>query len=249
MHLKGDHQIVIVIVVFFLGFALRGVIETEQVPLSELVAGLVTILAVYMGASYAFRLQNEKAEKELVKKQIETSNRTIYTVYDIWNVQKQYQKEIVLPYKEKDDAWLNMSPTVKGMHEIIKVDTSNLDFLLSSGKPDIYVNLLLEEKRYRILLSLIEERSKLIFEDLNPKMESFGCKPGIAVDQDKLEEHLGPDLINKLKKLTDAIISHVEENTASLEELHTNLQDYLTEIHPNENFITVQFTLDDEVQT
>jgi hypothetical protein len=246
MQLKGDHQIVIVVIAFFLGFVIRGIIETEQVPISEIVTGLVTILAVYFGASYAFKLQNDKAEKEKIKKEIEASNRTIYTVYDIWNTQKHYQKEIILPYEGKDDAWLNMSPTVKGMHESITFDVSNLDFLLSSGKPDIYQKLLLEEKRYRIILSLIEERSKLVFEELNPKMESFGCAPGVPIDMVKLEKHLGFDLVNKLKKLTEAIISHADENTASLEELHTNLHDYLTEIYPNEKFITVKFQLEDE---
>ena len=211
-----------------------------------LIIALATIAAAFSGSWYAFKLQNRHEKREQIRRNIEASNRAIYTVYDLWNVQKQYLKEIVLPYKGKDDAWLNMSPTVKGMHEIIKFNVSNLGFLLSAGKPNVYVNLLLEEKRYRILLYLIEERSELVFGNLNPKLESLGCQPGAAVDQGALETHLGPDLMNKLKILTDSIISHVEENTASLESLQTKLQEYLAEIYPSEKFITVQFSLRDK---
>lgn len=249
MRIKGDHQLVIVIIVFFIGFLLRGLVEGDQIPIKEIIIGLVTLIAAYAGASFAFKLQHEKEEREKKTKQIAASNRAIHTLYDIWNVQKQFQEEHIKPFRKRDDAWLNMSPIIPGIHGEVKFNVENLDFLLSSGKPEIYADLLLEEKRYRIAISVIEERSKLVFDKVYPKMEELGLKKGEKAAQERIEEGLGPDLTNRLQKMTPAIVTIIDENVESLINIYEKLQAYLNEIFPNEKFIKVHFSKLDEQQT
>lgn len=224
-----------------MGFMLRGLIEGDQISIKELLTSIVTLMAVYAGASYAFKLQNDKTEREEEKKQVASSNRAIYTIFEMWNVQKQYQKEIIDPCKMEYGIWISLMPTISGLHELIKFNTENLEFLLHSGKPEVYSNLLLEEKRYRIAISTIEERSKLVLNDLFPKMESLGYKKDEPIDVTILEPQLGPDLTTKLKDLTTSIITIIDENILSLESIYDDLQKYVKEILPNKKLITVEF--------
>ncbi|MCW8933434.1 MAG: hypothetical protein OQK98_01800 [Gammaproteobacteria bacterium] len=248
MRIKGDHQVIIAIIIFFIGFILRGLTEGDQLPIKDIITGLIALISAYAGASFAFKLQHDKEEREKIAKQIASSNRAIHTLYDIWNVQKQFQEEHIKPFRERDDAWLNMSPIIPGIHTSIKFNVENLEFLLSSGEPEIYAELMLEEKRYRIAISVIEERSKLVFDKVFPKMEELGFKKGEKTEQVKIEEGLGPDLTNRLQKMTPAIITIIDENIESLINVYEKLQAYLNEIFPNEKFIKVQFTKPDEQQ-
>lgn len=241
MKIKADHQIVVIVIVFFVGFSLRSVVDGDRLPIKEVITGIVTLIAASAGASFAFKLQHEKEERDNVIKHVASANRAIYTLKDIWSIQKQYQEEIISPCGRQGDAWLNMSPTVHGMHEKIKFNVENLDFLLGCGKPEIYSDLLLEEKRYGIVISIIEERSKLFFDKVYPKIESLGINKGDMVDPIALEKGFGPDLTNRLKSMTDAIIKNIDENLDSLINVHEIYQAYLKEIYPTEKFIKVIF--------
>ena len=241
MKIKAYHYLVVIVIAFFIGFTLRGLVEGDKLPISEIITGIITLIAVYAGASFAFKLQQENDERDKTVKQVASTNRAIYTLSDIWNIQKQYQEEIIKPFRERDDAWLNMSPTLPGIHEKIKFNVESLDYLLSSGKPEVYTELLLEEKKYRIVTSIIEERSNLIFEKVRPKIESFGINNGDKVDQQALEKGLGSDLTNRLQNMTKAIIKNIDENIESLIKLHEKSQNYFKEIYPDEKFIKVSF--------
>ena len=182
MKLKPDHELVIWLVIFLCGFTLRGFIDNDQIPLKEIISGLVTLIALYAGASYAFRLQNERAKKDIVEDQVAAENHAIYTLFDIWHVQKTYQEEIINPYRDKPLNWLNISPTPSGFHDPAKFDTKRLSFILSSDKPEIYSYLLQEEKQFKIMLAMDSARSKTIFQDLHSKMESLGIEKNGTVN-------------------------------------------------------------------
>lgn len=241
MKLKADKQVVVWSALFLSGFFARGFTEGDQIPFKEIIAGLVTLVAAYAGAKYAFKLQNDRAEKEVVKENVAAANRAVYTLYELWYTQKGFQKNIIEPDRG-DNAWLHISPTVPGLHGLIKFDVENLDFLLNEGDPGLYVKLLLQEKRFRIGLSLIEERSNLVFNDLHPKMEELGIEKGSDIEIGRLEADLGPGLTNKLKVITNDLVRITDENVSSIEELYIELRSYLGKILPDKKLITVNFS-------
>jgi hypothetical protein len=95
----------------------------------------------------------------------------------------------------------------------------------------------IEELRFRILKDMIQERSNLVLNQLHPKLEAFGIRAGAKFNVADLEEELGPDLTNKLKTLTTAIIEHVEENIQSTEALNVEFRPKMIEHFKQKRFI------------
>jgi hypothetical protein len=58
---------------------------------------------------------------------------------------------------------------------------------------------------------MIQERSDIVFDQIYPKIEALGIRESVKFNISDLEKDLVPDLTNKLKTLTTAIIELVEK--------------------------------------
>lgn len=184
-----------------------------------LINSISTLAAAFIGALAAFGLQNQKAKRQEFNRRRIAVNRAIFELLQLWNIQRQYFKEAILPEKDSQAPWLHIQANVNAQFHDTAFDVDELFFLSDTEHAQFLLRLKIEELRYRVLKSLIEERSNLVLNRLQPKMESLGIKEGTQFKISDLEDALGPDLTNKLKSLTNAIIKHTEENIKSTREL------------------------------
>ncbi|NWG86622.1 MAG: hypothetical protein HXY26_03770 [Hydrogenophilaceae bacterium] len=75
----------------------------------DLFAALTTLVASFAGAWAAFTFESHRRKREKEERNVGAGNRAIYTVYSQWNVLEQYRKEVLEPFRTRDDAWLNMA--------------------------------------------------------------------------------------------------------------------------------------------
>jgi hypothetical protein len=237
-------RITIAVLAFCAGFiACIAVLQEWQIA-KEIFPSLATLLAAFLGASFAFLLQNRKQERDEKKKQITGVNRAIYMIYDMWNVLFQYQIEVINPIRERPDDWLNMPASLEGQFHEVRFPAKDLVFLLGTKHADLYTRILLEEQRYTIAMGSIRTRSRLVYDQLHPKMENLGFKIGEPLNLNAVEESLGPDLTNKLKQITRGIINNVDEDVASLRVLNDDLRNSMIEFFETNNLLKVEFQTD-----
>ena len=80
--MKTDNIIVISILSFFTGTLIGIIIDQKPFELYFPIIGsaMATLVAAYLGAGYAFKLQNDHNEKKILEHNISVGNRAIFTL-------------------------------------------------------------------------------------------------------------------------------------------------------------------------
>lgn len=207
----------------------------------DIVAILATLVASFAGAWAAFLLESERRKREAIDQNLGAANRAIYTLFNLWNILEQYRKEVLEPYRAKSDAWLNLAanPTIPiGEHTF---QAAELQFLLQSPHAGIYAALLLEEQRFAIAIDLIKARSDLVLNQVFTKMAALGAPVGKSLAERDVENILGIDLTHKLKYITAAIFTNVDQDLDSLKEQHDALRTAVKSLYPKRKVLQIVF--------
>ena len=209
----------------------------------DLVAALAALVASFAGAWAAFVLENRRRMREESRRQIGAANRALHTLFQYWNTLEQYRKEVIEPFRGKRDAWLNLAANPVSPTAVHPFKADDLQFLLQFGKPQVFADLMLEEQRFDLVVGLIRERSNLVLQEVFPRMAQAGFGVGKQASEADVERALGVDVIHQLKTLTDAIVRNVDEDLPSLRVAHDSLRTAMSELHPKQKTIAVQFAL------
>ena len=202
---------------------------------------LTTLANVFTGAWAAFRYQEFRQINEVVDKNIAASNRALYTLFNLWNIQRQYQKEVIEPERGKPDVWLNMSATLTYSFGLTAFQANELSFLLQTPHAQIYADLMLEEQRFQGAMNMIELRSGILLNQVSPRLSAAGVVVGTPLPEPDLNTLLGIDIVHKLKGITEGIIGNIDENVISLKAVHDNLRSAFEALYPDREIVEIRF--------
>lgn len=211
------------------------------------IAALASLFASFAGAWAAFAFERMRRTQEEDEKRIGAANRAIYTVYQYWNTLEQYRKEALEPNRDRADVWLNLPAHVASPVVTERFNATDLQFLLQHEQATTYVKLMLEEQRFLLAINLIQERSRLVLNEVFPRMAQANIGVGQALPANQLERILGLDVTHKLKEITEAIYKNVDEDLLSLVMAHDELRGVMKILYPRKKFLQVIF--ESEVQT
>lgn len=216
-------------------------LDPKMPEFKDIIAILATLVASFAGAWGAFLLENERRKREVQDLNIGAANRAIYTLFNLWNILEQYRIEILEPYRDKPDAWLNLAanPTIPtGEHTF---QSNELQFLLQSSKAEIYAGLMLEEQRFAIAIDLIRARSTLVLDEVFPKLSAAKIAVGKVLPEVEVEQELGIGLTHKLKQITAAIFSNVDEDLVSLKAQYDEVREAMKVLYPKRKVLQILF--------
>ena len=157
----------------------------------------------------------------------------------MFNQTRQYQKEIVEPYRERSDAWFNMAASLP-LNEKLEFATKDLAFIAQSD-PKVFGDLLIEQERFRILAYSIQSHRDITLEQVWPMLSTAGIPMGASIAVSEVEKMLGPGLVKQLKVTTAGIMSNVDENVLSLQHAFSSLRKALKSMYPHRKFIDFKF--------
>lgn len=207
----------------------------------DVVAILATLVAAFFGAWGAFLLESQRRARETTDRNVGAGSRAIYTIFNLWNTLEQYRKEAMEPYRIRPDSWLNMAahPAISfGEHTF---QPGDLQFLLQSEHAPVYAALFLEEQRFALAINLIKVRSEIVLKEVFPKMAAANFAVGTSQSAEVVEQILGVDVTHKLKQITAAIYSNVDEDLASLKARHDELRSAMKQLYPKRKVLQVIF--------
>lgn len=183
----------------------------------------------------------KRRTQEESQKQLGSANRAIFTIFQYWNTLEQYRKEIIEPFRGQPDLWLNLAanPVSPIAQHSLKAD--DLQFLLQTPKAQVFAELLQEEQRFILAMAAIRERSELVLNEVFPRMARAGFNVGRKSTEAEVEAALGIDITHKLKTLSSTIVRLVDEDLASLRQVHDSFRGAVRELHPGQKVLEVQF--------
>lgn len=203
------------------------------------VPAIVTLLAAYYGAKYAFEFQREKEQQVIDKKNMVSGNLAIFKLVTMINSLLSYQRQIINPVRNKPTAFLEMSPTLPQSKDNISIDIDSLSFLLGMDEQNLVGELSVEEARYDAAISAINERSRLHRNEIQPALEAANIKNGGSYSLDEINSALGERMFQTLQLSTRQVILQVDTTIVSLKTMSDKLTKALRDQFPNERIISV----------
>lgn len=219
-----------------------GELDGNFVNWQPILVSLVGPLAgAFAGAWLAFLFNSNKERKLREDDHVRNGNLALNNLFEYWNALEQYAKEVIRPYVGKDDAWLNMPPSLAKFQRMPSLRDADLSFILGSGHSSVYAEIYLEEHRYHSIRGTIEHRESLILQDVRPAMAGASIKEGDSVDESVVTSIIGSDKVAVLHVLTDALLANVPQSLESLSDAFRLLRGLLTELYPKKSFIQCDF--------
>lgn len=139
-----------------------------------------------------------------------------------------------------------MRPTQQYQFDHLNIDINALSFLLDSGEPQMLFDLLLEDDKFKTTIQIVNARSKLHWERVQPKLEEAGIEQGIDYPVSRYKTAIGDLLFFSLKGATDDMVQFVDDTIESLELMGNKLRSKLTELYPDTNFIDFASKIEEE---
>jgi len=205
----------------------------------EILTGVGTLFATFIGAWLAFKFTLRKENRERVEKEVAAGNRALFILTEMYNQTVQQQKNAVDPFRGNPAAWFYL-PAGLPLSRNLSFDMQELTFLLQSY-PKVFHQVLLEESRFKLLGFLIEDHRSLIFTVIWPRLEAAGVKLGQALSIGELMQVLGAGAGQRLQQTSDNIMKNSDENVASLKAAIMDLRLTLRKIYPDRKFIDFKF--------
>jgi hypothetical protein len=211
---------------------------------SNYIPAVVTLLAAFYGAKFAFDFQRRKEEDEQKAKKIVSGNLAIFKLITMINSLLSYQRQIIEPVRGKPTTFLEMSPTLQQIKDHVSIDLDSLTFLFSTDDQNLIGELSVEEARYEAAIAAINERSRVHRNELQPTLDASGIQNGGTYYQADIQNALGERLFHTIVQSTEQVISHVDSTILSLKEVADKLSMALKKQFPNERIISVGMPTD-----
>lgn len=216
------------------------------IDMADIINPLTTLVAAFAGSWSAFKWHEWHERKKIVENNIHAANKALYTLSNMWGVLYNYKIAIIDPYREKEDAWLNLPAGYNEYNGAAGFNLDDLAFLLGTEHANAVRNLLIEEQRFSQIMQNIRMRSNLVINHVFEKLSRARISVGQPQTEEEMEEVLGTGVVVQLRHITKAIIKDVDKSLTTVMAVHDELRDTMKAIYPGRKFIQIQ--LKDENQ-
>ena len=233
------------IVTFLIAGAAEAATEgNAAVSIGDIVNPLATLVAVFAGSWAAFKFQQFQQNKENTENKIAAGNRALMTLLQQANTLKLFQSDFIEPYRNSPGRHIQIQPSLPFQEDSLVFNVRSLEFLFTPEYQQVLMDLILEENRYREAIKSINTRSRHHFEVVQPKLALAGVKEGGEYTGEQFKAALGDHDYVHLKRLTDAIVIHVDRTVDSLVTMKGRLRAALLKQFPKGRFVDFELMKD-----
>lgn len=240
--MKGDDQVVVAIIIFFLGFWFGLIVEQQEVQLfmKDYLPSIVTLVAAFSGAFFAYYLQSRRQEKKVLEEKKFAGNKALFTLSRQLNQLIGLQNQVIKPTRNEPSRYLLMG----SMHPVeidnLLIDVESVSYLLETDHRQILLDLLIEEERFKSAIQALNERSKLHLHEVQPLLNKAEIRVEDVLKTDAEIEHiLGHKLFVQLNTATDQVVELIDETIISMQALSGELNRALKKLFPDHIFFQI----------
>ena len=226
--MKGDTQVILLIVSCLAGFFLALAVEGDVSPVSgfnDYIVAFTTLLAAFLGSKYAFHLQKEKESKIEEAKKVEAANRAIFAIIRNLNKVRTVTKQFVDPHRDHPFYFLAIPPVVGITKGDASIKYDEISFIFESDDPNLMMELSTVESELNATLDVVLYRSELHFNQIQPRVEAAGFVDYGEYSKADIIKAIGVRLYETMKHSTQQMVSSLDDLDESLAELANRMHD------------------------
>jgi hypothetical protein len=162
-----------------IGFILIIFLEVEIIKRDQLVAPLMSVFGTFFGATFAFRLNEDKEARKLNDARKDSLNRALFVIMRQVNAVHNLRKD----YEAKTNTFeraFNIPALKPPAYDDLVFNFIELDFILTSKEPNILMELSIEQERFQQALECVRIRNEFYVEQIQPKLASLALNGTIV---------------------------------------------------------------------
>lgn len=222
------------ILVGLLGF-MAGFLSKENdlgFYVDGILGALVTLVAAFFGAWYAFRLHDDKDRRRRADSDVRAANRAIFEISRHCNRLATFRKQFLDENKHNPNRDYLIMPVAGFSWDAPSIDYDALAFLIESSQPDLLTEVAVMEQSISSAVDVIRQRSEFHVEKLQPVVEKLEYEYGPEFSADLIEQRLGPKNARVLRLLTDYNYECVDTAISEMEKIMDRLAEAVKKIYP-----------------
>lgn len=200
---------------------------------------ILALFSTFLGATFAFRLNENKEEEKIRSLQKEVINHSLFILLRQYNALALIKKKIEI-YTTQFDLAFNLPVFKPPSYTDLNHDFYKLEFILASSKPNILLNLTLEQERFEQAIEALRLRNDFCLKDLQPLVAQLA----INQRETSLEETkniLGEKIFFTAINLSKSLKGNIDATILSNQIIYRELKELGKELFPETKFIDYKF--------
>jgi hypothetical protein len=223
---------VTVAAVALIGFSLVG-----DVGAKEISASLLASLGTFLGALFAFRLNESKDNAKLARERKAALNRALFVLARQRTALKLLLRDLH-KYASEGERAFNLPAYRPPSYDDLVHNFQDLEFLLESGHPNVLMRLTVEQERFHQALGSLRLRNDFYVAEVQPEIARLSLN-GKNVTNEQLASALGERVFAGAMNSATSLYFHFEESNKTIPAMHEELFNTAKELFPNERFVRV----------
>lgn len=208
-----------------------------------LITPAVTLVAAFLGAWFAFMLQNLKDKNKEKDQNSQALNRVQINLVQQLNNLAIFNKDFLLPNTAHPIRWFAVPAAPYRNYKNLRIDAGTLAFLVESGHAQLIMEILVAEEMFHETMNVINLRSEVHVDRLQPKLEEIGFEEGRPYNKPPMEFErlLGARLVGELKRFTENLYSSTETAIKTHEDLIKRIKEVGKELFPDKRTLSFEY--------
>lgn len=207
------------------------------IGLKELLIAMLPIISTYLGATLAFRLnENKESAKERLRRK-QALNFSLFKSGQQYNAIKQVANDYastVTEFKQAFTIPASRPPDYSGLRH----DLQSLSFLLEIEQAQVLFDLAIEQERFDQAFEALRGRNEFYISELMPAVEKADLH-NKSMTIASMEQGLGKVLFDKAIAHAKQLKNHLEASEKSSLKMFEKLRKIAKEQYPKDKFIAV----------
>lgn len=190
--------------------------------LKDLVVPLISLFGTFLGATYAFRLNEEKENRKIEDLKVAAVNRALFVLIRQHNAIAELLRNEFLRFPDEFSRAVNMPAITPPPYNDLTHDFKELDFILGTEKPQLLFDLMLEQERFFQSMSALKIRNDHYVNLFQPKLAELGMNDRL-VSVGELRSAMGDYVFKGVIDGTNIAFDHMSKSNESLPKMHASL--------------------------
>lgn len=228
---KSNYTVLVLAAIVIIGSAFY----LDKLEIKDIGTGLLALLGTLLGATLAFRLNEDKESTKQHMARRSALNRALFVLARQKNAATLIARELE-PFKTPFDRAFNFPAAKVPSYQDLVHRFEELEFLLNTSDVNTVMRLTVEQERFHQMLESLRIRNDFYVCELQPEIARHSLNRK-EVSVTSVAELFGERLFGTAMHSADILRHHVELSVKSIPEMQEELHAVAKRFYPNSRFV------------
>ncbi|MDO8654553.1 MAG: hypothetical protein Q7R66_20470 [Undibacterium sp.] len=228
---KATYTVIVLAAITLIG----GAFYLDKLELKDIGTGLLALLGTLLGATLAFRLNEDKESKKEQAVRRSALNRALFILARQKNAVALIAREME-PFKTPIERAFNFPAAKVPPYQDLVHRFEELEFLLNTPDVNVIMRLTVEQERFHQMLESLRTRNEFYVHELQPEIARHSLN-GKEISGASIVQLFGERLFGTAMHSSEILRHHVESSLKSIPEMHEELRAVAKRLYPDSKFV------------